>query len=130
MLVNLTPHPLNIYPPNTPDRIAPGSVAPTLVIPPLPAQPAARLGHTVVGTSFVHNGVVVEDVAFGPEAGKTTRLPDPLPGTWYIVPLVVGLAATHRDDLLVPHDYVRDLSGSIIGSRKLARPTRRTTMTT
>jgi hypothetical protein len=28
MIVNLTPHPLHIYPPDTPDRIAAGSVTP------------------------------------------------------------------------------------------------------
>ncbi|WP_272945107.1 hypothetical protein [Salinispora pacifica] len=38
--------------------------------------------------------------------------------------LVVGLAGHDRDDLLVWHDTVRDLDGSIIGARKLARPHR------
>lgn len=63
----------------------------------------------------------VERVAFGPGDG-TIPLPEPATGTWYVVSLVVGLAATDRRDLLVPHDYVRDLDGVIIGSRKLARP--------
>jgi hypothetical protein len=124
MYVNLTPHPLHLYPSDTPDRIAPGSVAPTRTIPPSPAHPPTRLGHTVVGTGFCLDGVVVEDVAFGAEAGHTTTLPEPAAGTWFIVSLVVGIAARDRDDLLVPHAYVRDLSGSVIGSRKLARPSR------
>ncbi|MFV2102121.1 hypothetical protein [Micromonospora sp. LOL_024] len=38
--------------------------------------------------------------------------------------LVVGLAASDREDLLVCHDTVRDLDGSIIGVRTLARPHR------
>jgi hypothetical protein len=124
MIVNLTPHSLNIYPPETADRIEPGSVGPLQVIPPSTAYPPAPLGQTVVGTGFVHDGVVVEDVAFGADAGHTTNLPDPVPGIWFVVSLVVGLACAHRDDLLVPHAYVRDRSGSIVGSRKLARPAR------
>ncbi|SCL17886.1 hypothetical protein GA0074694_2164 [Micromonospora inyonensis] len=58
-------------------------------------------------------------VAFGT---GITPLPPPVPGTFYLVPLVVGLAAQHRDDLLVPHDTARDMTGSIIGVRRLARP--------
>lgn len=130
MYVNLTPHPLHIYPLDTPDRIEPGSVAPKRIIPPSAAHPPARLGQTVLSTAFWHDGVVVDDVAFGPEAGHATALPDPVSGTWYIVSLVVGLAARDRDDLLVPHAYVRDLRGSIIGSRKLARPSRTAASTT
>jgi hypothetical protein len=125
MFVNLTPHDMNLYPDTTPERIEPGSVSPALVIPPLTGQPPARLGHTVTGAGFVHEGVAVRDVVFGHEAGHTTSLPDPVPGTWYLVSLVVGLAATHRGDLLVPLNYVRDLAGNIIGCRELARPAHR-----
>ncbi|GAA0908635.1 hypothetical protein [Virgisporangium aurantiacum] len=124
MYVNLTPHPLHIYPLDTPDRIEPGSVAAARIIPPSSAHPPARLGQTVLDSCFRHDGIVVEDVAFGPEAGHTAALPDPVAGTWYIESLVVGLSASTRDDLLVPHAYVRDLEGSIIGPRKLARPSR------
>jgi hypothetical protein len=35
-----------------------------------------------------------------------------------------SLAASDRDDLLVPFDTVRDLEGSIIGTRSFARPVR------
>jgi hypothetical protein len=123
-IVNLTPHPLHIYPSQTPDRIQPGSVPAVRVIPQSQEYPPAPLGQTVIGTGLLHDGVVVEYVAFGPDAGQATTLPDPVPGTWFVVSLVVGLAAAHRDDLLVPHAYVRDLAGSIIGSRMLARPVR------
>jgi hypothetical protein len=124
MFVNLTPHALHIYPPDTADRIEPGSVAVSKVISPSREYPPARVGHTVAGAGFLHEGVLVEDVAFGANIGQVTWLPDPVPGTWYVVSLPVGLAALHRDDLLVNHEYVRDLDGSIIGSRKLARPVR------
>lgn len=69
MIVNLTPHPLHIYPNDCPDRIEPD-----------PAR------------------------------------------TYYVVPLVVALAARGRSDLLVPYRDVRTLSGSVIGCRQLAQP--------
>jgi len=121
MIVNLSPHPLHIYPADTADRIEPGSVR---VIPPSDEHPPARLGHIVVGTGIIHDGVLIEDLAFGADTGQVNWLPEPVPGTWYVVSLVVGLAARRRTDLLVPHEYVRDLDGAIIGSRKPGRPVR------
>ncbi|GAA5200716.1 hypothetical protein GCM10023322_79170 [Rugosimonospora acidiphila] len=124
MIINLTPHPLHIFPAQTPDRIASGSVEPLRVIPPSQDYPPARLGQVVLRTDFIDDMIPVDQVAFGPSTGQVSQLPASVPGTWYVVSLVVGLAATHRTDLLVPHEYVRDLDGSIIGSRRLARPSR------
>jgi hypothetical protein len=93
-----------------------------MVIAPSVEFAPARLGQRVIGQERI-DGVPVETVAFGPANGQVS-LPEPRAGTWYVVALVVGLAAPHRDDLLVPHDYVRDMDGCIIGSRKLARPHR------
>jgi hypothetical protein len=122
MIVNLTPHPMHIYPADTPERIAPGSVSPIRVIAPSTQYPPARLGQRVIGEDgSIEDGITVDLVAFGPSNGQVT-LPEPREGIWYLVALVVGLAAAHRADLLVPHEYVRDLDGCIIGSRKLARP--------
>lgn len=122
MIVNLTPHPLHIYPADTPDRIVVGSVAPLRVLPPSAQQPPARLGHQVIGEQLIDDDIPVALVAFGPREGQVSDLPEPRTGTWYVVSLVVGLAAVHRDDLLVLHEYVRDLDGHVIGSRMLARP--------
>lgn len=122
MIVNLTPHPLHIYPPDTPDRIALGSVAALRVLPPSAQYPPARLGHQVLGEQRIDDDIPVARVAFGPREGQVSDLPEPRAGTWYVVSLVVGLAAAHRDDLLVLHEYVRDLDGHVIGSRMLARP--------
>lgn len=121
MIVNLTPHPLHLYPPDTPDRIVVGTVAPLRVLPPSAQHPPARLGHQAIGEQRI-DGIAVSLVAFGPRQGQVSDLPEPSEGTWYVVSLVVGLAATHRNDLLVLHEYVRDLDGHVIGSRMLARP--------
>ena len=122
MLVNLTPHPLHIYPPDTPERIVAGSVTPLCVIPPSADHRPARLGQTVIGDDDLGIGIPVQRVEFGPQSGSVDTLPEPVEGTWFIVSLVVGLAASDRRDLLVNLDYVRDVDGSIIGSRKLAVP--------
>ncbi|MFG1954327.1 hypothetical protein [Micromonospora sp. NPDC048830] len=123
-LVNLTPHPVAVYSVDTPDRIEPGSVLPLRVISPSAQHQPARLGQSVVGVDDLGLGIPVEQVAFGTGGGGVTALPEPVEGVFYLVSLVVGLAAVERADLLVPHDTVRDLSGSIIGTRKLARPHR------
>ncbi|MEO3780484.1 hypothetical protein ABGB16_27455 [Micromonospora sp. B11E3] len=123
MIVNLTPHPVRIWPEDTPDRIDPDSVTPLRVIPPSTQQPA-RLGERVVGPDDLDLGVPVERVAFGAAQHSTPSLPPPVEGTYYLVSLVVGLAAYDRDDLLVCHATVRNLDGSVIGARKLARPHR------
>ncbi|MBU8857742.1 MULTISPECIES: hypothetical protein [unclassified Micromonospora] len=83
-----------------------------------------RLGQHVVGPDDLGLDIPVERVAFGATHHGVPPLPSPAAGTYYLVSLVVGLAATGRDDLLVCHDTVRDLDGSIIGVRKLARPHR------
>jgi hypothetical protein len=121
-IINLTPHAMHIYPENTPDRIDPASVEPTCIITPSTDHVPARLGQIALGDDDAEIGIPVERVAFGLADGQVEALPEPTEGTWYLVSLVVGLAASNRHDLLVPYAYIRDLNGSIIGSRKLARP--------
>ncbi|RNH99682.1 hypothetical protein EEZ25_22110 [Micromonospora aurantiaca] len=123
-IVNLTPHPVRVFPSDTPDRIEPDSVVPLRVIPASPQHAPARLGQHVVGPDDLDLDIPVERVAFGATHNGVPPLPSPAAGTYYLVSLVVGLTATGRDDLLVCHDTVRDLDGSIIGVRKLARPHR------
>jgi len=125
-LVNLTPHRINLYPPDTPDTIVPGTVRPRLVLEPSPDFPPARLGEQPLGTEPIEVGVPVTLVAYGASSGGTVRdLPPPCRGRWYVVALAVGLAAHERDDLLVLHEAVRDTSNRMIGARGLARPHRR-----
>ncbi|SCL17883.1 hypothetical protein [Micromonospora inyonensis] len=47
-VVNLTPHPVHVYPVATPDRIEPGSVTPLCVIAPSDRHQPARLGYRVI----------------------------------------------------------------------------------
>jgi hypothetical protein len=54
------------------------------------------------------------------EYGHVHDLPQPEPGTDYIVSLVVALAC-HRGDLLAPFVEVRNDEGTMIGCRFLQR---------
>lgn len=125
MIVNLTPHDMHIFAAGTPDRIEPGTVTPTHIIPPSPRHRPVLLGHRVIDAmTMTVDGIVVDDVAFGADTGQADWLPEPSPGVGYLVSLPVGLAATHRSDLLVVHEPVRDHQGHALGCRKLARPVR------
>lgn len=53
-------------------------------------------------------------------AERVHALPDPEPGTAYLVSRVLA-AAMRRDDLLFPGGEVRDDNGNIIGCRYLGR---------
>ena len=128
MIINLTPHPIHLYRPDAPDCVDPAEWAPTLTIP-VGDLPPARLGVIDLGTNSVSggDGIPVEYVEYGrlinalpakePEASRTT---------WYVVSLAVALLLTYgpenRDDLLVPYREVRNLDGTVVGCRLLARP--------
>ena len=54
--------------------------------------------------------------------GEIIGLPEPQPGTFYVVSaLVAQAAAERRTDLLVVNDTVRNEKGQIIGCRGFAR---------
>lgn len=122
MLINLTPHPIHIYPTGTPDRINPDEHKPVRVIEPIGQE--ARMGVNELG-EFQLDGL---PVAYLEHRGHT-GLP-PYAGhmdsrdreVWYIVSLVTALAANDRGDLLVPHGVVRNMSGQVIGCRMFGKP--------
>ncbi len=134
MIVNLTPHPLHFYPNDCPDRIEPGQVEPLFTVP--PSGQTARLVENTLGTWFTTKAfdrtstlchVAVEGVEYGHISGlppldtEATDINE-RPRTYYVVPLVVALAAPGRPDLLVPYRDVRNMSGTVLGCRQLARP--------
>jgi hypothetical protein len=124
MLINLTPHPLRIYPQDTPDRIDPADHEPECVLP--PAETPARIGENYLSHQTLPNCPL--PVAYI-EYRASTGLP-PWTGTgsgdvrtWYVVSLALALAqAGRRPDLLVPSREVRNLDGTVIGCRELALP--------
>lgn len=132
MLVNLTPHPIRIYPPDAPDRIDPADWSPTREIPASADVPAARIGEISLGTASYVDGVPIEYIEYASHGGTVHPIPAEQrdsrgnPTVFYVVSLVVGLLLTYsehnRSDLLVPYREVRNLDGTVIGCRQLARP--------
>lgn len=108
MLVNLTPHPINLYENNSVED------GPKEVIP--PSGTVVRVATIDLGTQLGAAGTY-ELVEYGHLDG----LPPKQEGTVYIVSLVAALAARGRDDLLAPYVEVRNESGTMIGCRYLQR---------
>lgn len=105
-IVNLTPHAVNLI-------AADSSVA----LPPSGAIARCAVTRETVGQlEIVGVAVPLTRTRFGAVEG----LPEPVPGTLYIVSALVAQAAK-RDDLVIPDDAVRDEAGRIIGCRALAR---------
>lgn len=136
MIINLTPHPLRIFPLDCPDRLEEGTVAPLFTV--APSGKVARIVENTLGTWFSDcfdgqvpaesfTTVMVEGVEYGhisslpPCDTEAVDLNLP-PRVYYVVPLVVALAARGRSDLLVPYRDVRSLTGTVLGCRQLAQP--------
>jgi hypothetical protein len=112
-LVNCTPHPIRLL------AGEPGAER-VLDLPPSGAVARAAEQRQQVGT--VEAGGVslpVYEVSYGDLEG----LPEPAPGTVYIVSAIAAraAAAAGRQDCLVVADPVRDGEGRITGARALAR---------
>lgn len=122
-LINLTPHPIRVYGFDVPNRFDPADHEPQWVIE--PSGTVARIGEIELGTQYLRDcEVPVEYV----EYRHVNGLPDPQRvkgggyATWHIVSLALALACEARGDLLVPWREVRNLEGTTIGCRLLARP--------
>ena len=98
MLINLTPHPINI--------VKDGEIVKTI-----PSNGIARLSQslTQIGT---YEDIPLFKITFG--NGENIPEPD---GNLYIVSSIVKSAYPDRDDLVVPAELVRDDNGNIIGCK-------------
>jgi hypothetical protein len=56
-------------------------------------------------------------------SSKITGLPDPRPGTVYVVSTMTAMAAvpTNRTDIMAPYGVTRDADGRIVGTKQLVR---------
>jgi hypothetical protein len=111
-LVNLTPHPITLV---TGDF--------RLTIPPS-GQVARREEKTVfcgnldvAAEGFFNNNFPVRLVRT--EYGEVTGLPEPQPGTMYIVSAMVRQAVPDRRDVVSPGALVRDAEDKVIGCQEL-----------
>ena len=103
MLVNCTPHPLNIVQRN----------GETLTVEPsgiVPRCASAEVLDQSIGLIDVTKQTL----------GNVEDLPEEIPGVYYIVSRLVASAAK-REDLLVPGSLLRDDQGKVVGCKGLSR---------
>lgn len=104
MIINKTPHPINIIENEVTTRRFPPIGEPIRLA--VSAQPCPEIdGIRTVKTVF----------------GKPENLPAEKDGVFYIVSQIVKSALPGRDDLLVPAEVQRDDKGRIIGCKSLGR---------
>lgn len=96
MLINLTPHPVNL----------PGIV--------LPSEGVARVSVTLSDAGAIDGIPLVRGVH-----GQVTDLPEPREGTIFVVSALVRAALPHRSDLASPARLTRDAEGRITGCEAL-----------
>ena len=103
MLVNLCPHPIDLY--------INGVLNSTIM-------PSGKIARCEQKQEYVETwlGIPITRQTFG----KVTGLPAPKEGTRYIVSFRVAEACPNRKDLLIPGPLVRDDNGKVIGCRGLS----------
>lgn len=109
-IVNLTPHDIHFR--------ASYDADPWFTVP--ASGQVARCSEERVEAGVVHHGSLTLPVN-QVRLGQVTGLPDPEPGTIYIVSRLVAEACRDRDDLFIVDDLVRDPEGRVVGCRALAR---------
>jgi hypothetical protein len=103
MLLNLTPHDIHIV----------NSVGTVLTTIPKQDQ-AARLVNRYRADGMI-NGIQLTKTVYT----EVTGLPEPREGVYLIVSSIVKEAFLDREDLLIPHQLVRNENGMIIGCQSL-----------
>lgn len=120
MIINLTPHVIDVYGSDAPGIVA-DTDRPYLSI--APSGEVARIAEAVLGDGKPTRREGAEAVeVFTVEYGHVTGLPDMRFGVWLVVSLPLALAVHGRPDLLVPWRQVRNGRGTVVGCRGFARP--------
>lgn len=128
MIVNLTPHHIDLFDPGAPDVVATTPAGIPLTAPVARIERSglvARIAERVIEEHRVSPRSGAEMLPAGivhVEYGHVTDLPDVRDKVWYVVSLATALAVPRRPDLLVPWRQVRNVAGTVIGCRGLARP--------
>lgn len=102
--INCTPHDLSIVDGEGVVRVIPRSGV------------VARVSSSEI-TVDVIDGINVTVTTFG----DPVDVPDPAPGTYFIVSRMVASALPERRDLLIPGPLVRDANGVVVGARGFGR---------
>lgn len=109
-MVNLTPHVVRLVGEDQTVELPPAGPPARVVLRPDRPDGAVRVGSLVVPLKRTA------------ATGVVTGLPEPRPGVMLIVARPVAEALPERDDLVYPHETVRNADGVVVGCRSLARP--------
>ncbi|MEV6801924.1 hypothetical protein AB0M91_26785 [Micromonospora rifamycinica] len=109
-VVNLTPHVVRLVGSGVVVEVPPTAPAARLVLLPDRVDGAVRVGPLLVP---------LKRTAASPQV---SGVPDRRAGVLLIVARAVAEVLPARDDLVYPHDTVRDEHGVVVGCRSLARP--------
>ncbi len=115
-VVNLTPHPIHVYAPDTPDTVT-GEHRPILTIPTSGAVARIEATRSAATDTITVDGVDVPVVVSA--YGNVLGLPLQQPDVWCLValPVATELRLSSRDDLLVVDRAVRNTEGTVVGCR-------------
>jgi len=100
--VNLTPHAVNIFQGRK-------------VVVSYPSEGFVRVGQVVAPCGALVDDALNEVGLFTVRQGEVEGLPEPKPGTIYIVSRLTAQAVGGRDDVVFPLGEVRDENGRILG---------------
>jgi hypothetical protein len=120
-LANLTPHPVRVYGPDTPDRIV--DIDEGLLFEVKPAAEPARIAMinlAQAGRAYDEASGLSTWIDWQ-QFGQCNGLPGPVDGVTYVVALVVARDQTHRTDLIFPMSEVRNARGTVVGCRGFGR---------
>jgi len=98
-IINLTPHEINI-----------------MGIEPIPSHGLVRVTETSHIVDTV-NGIDISVKKYGMVEG----MPEPQTDTVFVVSLMVAQQLTHRDDILIIGDTIRNEKGQVVGAKNFSR---------
>lgn len=104
ILVNLTPHPINVYD------------SENNLIKVFESEGVVRVSEKIIPLYKEVDGCPLVVKSYGSVMG----LPEPRPGVYFIVSTIVTQSEAHRKDLVVPSEPVRDDKGVMIGCRSFS----------
>lgn len=102
IIINTTPHPVNVYHGVNVTRFPPSATTIRLMT---DTKPIGKIN----GITLVKSTV-----------SEVVDLPDEIEGTWLITSSIVAMAVPERGDLIVPYHFMRDGDGNIIGCQSFA----------
>lgn len=117
-LVNLNPHEVVLIGGGQQLVLPPSGTVPRLV---LGGGTTVTVGALGAGGGTGEETPVTLSLTYGEGlVGLDPPLPDPQPGVLYVTSRVVAEHCPQRDDLVWPHELVRDTAGRPVGARGLA----------